>query len=368
MPPTPKGEPGSTFDGDLITAVKAVADLPRDSAVLLVCHVNPDGDALGSMLAFGLGLRSLGFRRVQATFPQPFEVVEPFRFMPGLDLLVAPEAVCPAPALAVSFDAASPSRLGPLVAASAAAATWVVLDHHISNTGFGSLRLVDPNAAATAVVAARFLDALEVELDAGMATCLYVGVATDTGSFKFDVTSAEVLSLAARLVTAGARPGEVARNVFDARPFAAIQLLAAVLDRAALDRSAAGGRGLVSAYATPADLDRFGQQSHVLESFMDVVRTAAEADVACLLKPIAPGEWSVSLRSKGATDVSAVAVALGGGGHRLAAGFTGAGEAADVLAAIRTHLAGAPWLGRPIEDQGVIGDQVAGSPAREGRQ
>jgi phosphoesterase RecJ-like protein len=148
-----------------------------------------------------------------------------------------------------------------------------------------------------------------------------------------------VLELAARLVTAGVRPAEVALHVFDTRPFAAIGLLAAVVGRSELDPSAAHGLGLVWTYATVADLERYQQPGHVLESFMDVIRTAAEADVACLVKPAGPDRWSVSLRSRGATDVGAVAIALGGGGHRLAAGFTATGEVADVMAAVWSRLA-----------------------------
>lgn len=325
---------------ELSLAAAMLGGASRDAVVLLACHISPDGDALGSMLAFGLGLRRLGFTEVYASFPEPFEVTDVFRFMPGLDLLVRPSDVPAKPDIGVSFDAASESRLGELIGPLAAAPEWIVLDHHASNTGFGSLRLVDPAAAATAVIAARLLDRLGVDLDREIATCLYVGVVTDTGSFKFDTTTPEVLALAGRLVEAGVRPADVARRVFDTRPFAAIQLLSDVLSRAELDLSAAGGRGLVSAYATPADLERHGQTAYALESFMDVVRTAAEADVACLVKPFAPGRWVVSLRSKGATDVGAVAVALGGGGHRLAAGFTAHGDVAAILAAVRRQLDG----------------------------
>ena len=329
----------STFDTQLDLATQAIRQADRDGAVLLVCHVNPDGDALGSMLAFGLGLRRLGFTSIQATFPEPYHLAEPFRFLPGLDLLSAPADVTPKPELAVSFDAASPSRLGELLPACEAAPCWVMLDHHASNPGFGSVPLLDPAAAATALVVARLLDRLGVPIDPDLATCLYVGLATDTGSFRYDTTTAEVLELAARLVTAGVRPAEVAQHVFDTRPFAAIGLLAAVVGRSVLDPSAAHGRGLVWTYATAADLERYQQPGHVLESFMDVIRTAAEADVACLVKPAGPDRWSVSLRSRGATDVAAVAVALGGGGHRLAAGFTATGEVADVMAAVRARLA-----------------------------
>lgn len=316
----------------------AVARAPRDSVVLLACHVYPDGDALGSMLGFGLGLRQLGFTDVQASYPEPFELPAVLRFLPGLDLLVAPADVPARPDLAVSFDAASADRLGDLVPALAAAPTWVVVDHHASNAGFGSLPLVEPAAAATAVLAADVLDRLGVVLDREIATCLYTGLVTDTGSFRFDTTSAEVLALAARLVSAGARPAEVAREVFDTRPFAAVRLLAEVLARAELYPAALDGRGLVTAYATEADLRRHGQTGQVLEGFMDVVRTVAEADVACLAKPTGPDTWTVSLRSRGATDVAAVAVALGGGGHRLAAGFTARGGPVDVFTAVQDQL------------------------------
>jgi phosphoesterase RecJ-like protein len=319
-------------------AAAIIAGAPRDAVVVLACHVSPDGDALGSMLGFGLGLRGLGFTEVYASFPEPFEVADVFGFLPGLDLLVPPARMPAKPDLGLSFDAASAARLGELAAPLGAAPEWIVLDHHASNTGFGSVRLVDPGAAATAVVAARLLDRLGVDLDLEIATCLYVGIATDTGSFKFDATTPETLMLAARLVEAGVRPADMARRLFDTRPFAAIQLLADVLSRAELDRSAACGRGLVSTFATGEDLVRHGQTAHVLESFMDVVRTAGEADVACLVKPAGPGRWSVSLRSRGATDVAAVAVALGGGGHRLAAGFTGYGDVSEILAAVRQQL------------------------------
>jgi phosphoesterase RecJ-like protein len=343
----------STLDSSLAAAAKVVMQLPRDAPILLCCHVNPDGDALGSMLGFGLGLRALGFSNVRGSFPEPYAVVETFQFLPGLDLLVPPDIAPRHPELAASFDAASPGRLGVLTEACQAAPTWIALDHHASYTGFGSLRLVDPDAAATAVVAIRLLDELGVDLDAEMATCFYVAIATDTGSFRFDATTGEVLALATRLVEAGAEPSQIARHVFDTRSFDAVRLLGTVLDRAELEPAAGGGRGLVTAYATIADLSRYGQPPHVLESFMDILRTTSEADVACLIKPAAEGEWTVSLRSKGATDVAAMAVALGGGGHRLASGFTGFGEVDDVLAAVRSQLDAAPWLWPvPVKDQG----------------
>ena len=308
--------------------------------MLLACHVNPDGDALGSMLGFGLGLRTLGFTAVQASFPGRMEVPEPFATLPGRELLVPAEETVREPALLVSFDAASASRLGELAERIETAKLTLVLDHHASYTGFGTVHLVDPAAAATSVVAEALLTRLGVTLDASIAECLYVALVTDTGSFKFDMTTPAVHQLAARLLATGIRPADISRRVFDSRPFGAVRLHGDVLSRVQLEPEAAGGRGLAWTWATLEDLRRYDQRPYVLEPLIDSVRCIAEADVCCLVKQVAPGEWAVSLRSKGAIDVGAVAVALGGGGHRLAAGFTGYGEVGDVMAAIRAHLPG----------------------------
>ncbi|MEH1013817.1 bifunctional oligoribonuclease/PAP phosphatase NrnA [Micromonospora sp. CPCC 206060] len=328
-------------EADWAAAVAAVRDLPEDPEVLLICHVNPDGDALGSMLGFGLGLRRLGIRRLQATFPGPPEVPEPLRGLPGAELLVPADRVYPAPDLVICFDAASESRLGELLDRLDTAGTSVVLDHHASNTRFGAVPVVDPAAAATSVVAEELLDRLGVPLDAAIAECFYVALATDTGSFRFAATTPAVHLMAARLLATGIDPGVISRRIFDTRPFGAVRLYGDVLGRARLEPASAAGLGLVWTYATLDDLARHDQRPYVLEPLIDSVRCAAEADVSCVVKQVAPGEWAVSMRSKGRVDVSRVAVALGGGGHRFAAGFTGHGTADEVVDRIREQLDGA---------------------------
>jgi bifunctional oligoribonuclease and PAP phosphatase NrnA len=323
---------------DWIRAVAAVRTLPPTAPILLACHVNPDGDALGSMLGFGLGLRRLGYAAVHASFPGPLEVPEPLRSLPGLDLLVASTAVAPEPHLVVSFDAATPARLGELAPYLDAAPESLVLDHHASNVGFGRINLVDPAAAATAVIAEQLLDRLGVPLDVEIAECLYVALATDTGSFKFDTSTPAVHAFAGRLIATGIPVGAISRRIFDTRPYGAVRLFGEVLGRTELEPRAAGGRGLVWTYATLTDLERHEQRPYVLEALIDSVRCVAEADVACVVKQVRPAEWAVSLRSKGGVDVSRVAVALGGGGHRLAAGFTAYGGLDDVLGALHWQL------------------------------
>lgn len=331
--------PAAPTEQEWAAAVTAIEELAPAGRVLLVCHVNPDGDALGSMLGTALGLRRLGVRHLQATFPGPFEVPEPFAQMPGLDLLVPEEQAYGDPDLVIFFDAAAESRLGGLVDRIRRARTTLVLDHHASNTRFAGVNLVDAEAAATSVVAEGLLARLGVALDPQIAECLYVALATDTGSFKFDMTTPRVHEMAARLLATGISPGDISRRIFDSRPFGAMKLFADVLGRAELDMAAADGHGMVWTYATLDDLARHGQRPYVLDALIDPVRCVADTDVSVVLKQTAEvDDWAVSLRSKGAVDVSAVAVALGGGGHRLAAGFTGHGSADDVIGAIRAQL------------------------------
>jgi phosphoesterase RecJ-like protein len=143
--------------------------------------------------------------------------------------------------------------------------------------------------------------------------------------------------LAARLLATGIPVGEISRRLFDTRPFGAVRLFGEAMGRARLEPD---GVGFVWTYATLEDLRRFEQRPAVLEALIDSVRCVAEADVSCVVKQVATREWTVSLRSKGAVDVSAIATALGGGGHKFAAGFTGHGSVEDVVESIRDRLRG----------------------------
>jgi phosphoesterase RecJ-like protein len=337
-PGRPDGTPSGPTDAEWAAAVAVIRELGPTGKVLLVCHLNPDGDALGSMLGTALGLDHLGVRDLQCTFPGPFEVPAPYTELPGVDLLVPESRAWPDPDLVICFDAAAESRLGALIDRVERSRASVVLDHHASNTRFGGTNLVDPDAAATSMVAEELLHRLGVPIDRRIAECLYVALATDTGSFKFDMTTPRVHEMAARMLATGISPGDISRRTFDNRPFEAIKLFGEVLGRAQLDMAAAGGHGMVWTYATLDDLERHGQRPYVLDALIDPVRCVAEADVSIVVKQTAAGEWAVSLRSKGAVDVSRVAVALGGGGHRLAAGFTGFGEPADVVRTVREQL------------------------------
>lgn len=307
----------------------AVSALRQGQSVLLIAHVTPDADALGSALALGLALRTLG-KRVQVSVGEPgFTVPPSLGFLPGLELVVPPEDVL-IPDIVVTCDTASVERLGVLADAVGTAGQCIAIDHHPTFTGFGSVHVVDPDAPATAALALRLIDLLDVPLDRDIAGAVYAGLATDTGSFKFHSTSADTLRIAARLFDAGIDHSTLARLLFDDEPFAALQVLGRALGRAVLVPSAARGLGLV--YTSVAASDRPDLPELAMERIIDTMRRTSEAEIAAVFKQTDEGVWKGSLRSKSAVNVGDVARSLGGGGHTYAAGYTG-GRDLDAMVA-----------------------------------
>ncbi|MEV0590927.1 DHH family phosphoesterase [Nonomuraea cavernae] len=300
--------------------------------IALACHVAPDGDALGSMLATGFALRSMGKRVVGSFGDRHFAVPRLLRFLPGQDMLAPPEDYPAAPELMMTFDSPSAERLGLLGPSVAAAREVIVVDHHLSNTGFGTVGLVDPGAAATAMLAEQLIYRLGGTLDRDIATCLYTGLVTDTGSFRHSSTTPAAHEMAARLVATGLRTDEIARELWDRSPFGYLKVLAAALDRVELCD------GLVWTYVTRVDRAAYGLPYSEIEGIIDIVRRTDDAEVAVVLKEDDEGAWQVSTRSKGTADVGALCAAMGGGGHRNAAGFTSHQSVDDTIGAFRRLL------------------------------
>jgi bifunctional oligoribonuclease and PAP phosphatase NrnA len=307
-------------------------------AVALACHVSPDGDALGSMLGFGLALRRAGTEVVASFGDRDFTVPRLLHFLPGRELLVEPSAYPAEPSLMITFDASTMDRLGLLVPHAGKAEELVVVDHHVSNTGFGSVNLVDPSAAATTMLVEELIHRLGLTIDQDVATCLYTGLVTDTGSFRYSGTTPAAHAMAGRLVAAGLRTDEIARQLWDRSPFAYLRVLGAALDRVVLEPAQAGGHGIVWTFVTRADRAAHGLPYDEVEGVIDVVRRVDEADVAVVLKEADDGVWNVSTRSKGAVDVGRACTALGGGGHPSAAGFSSQVSPEETMVALRAHL------------------------------
>lgn len=296
---------------------RAADVISKASRLALACHVSPDGDALGSMLGLFHLLRAAG-RDVVASFPAPFEVAPHYRDLPGLELLVAPGDFPAEPEVMITFDCGSLARLGDLGHAAKAAGELIVLDHHVSNDRFGSINVIDPDAAATAVVVRRLAERLGLPLQRDAAFCLYAALVCDTGRFQYDTTTPAVFRLAAELAEFDLPISTLSRHLFEEHRFAYLRLVADVLAHAQLDES----RRFVWAAVRNADLERHGVTIDEAEGLIDIVRRTGEAEVSAVCKEEPSGRVRVSLRSLGAVDVSRIAASEGGGGHRFAAGFT----------------------------------------------
>ncbi|MCC3312067.1 DHH family phosphoesterase [Nocardia africana] len=333
-----------------MTAVTSSADpaaavevLAAARSVTVLCHVQPDADTVGSGLALAQVLHRRGVP-VQVSFAEPAELPASMRSLPGVQFLVPAEQVAERVDLLVTVDCGSVGRLGALADRIDGAATTLVIDHHRSNTRFGDVNLIDETAESTTSVLARLFDVWGEEIDRDIAHCLFAGLVTDTGCFRWGGPGTHLL--ADRLLATGIDGAGITRTLMDTHPFGWLPMLSRVLGSARLEPRAAGGAGLVYAFVRSDDSD--GLRSEEVESVIDVVRTTAEADVAAVFKQSRTdaGSWTVSLRSRDsgvgtgdAVDVARVATGLGGGGHRYAAGYTTHGTPENVVDDLLAELA-----------------------------
>ena len=318
---------------DTATLSDAAAAISGAQTIALACHVNPDGDALGSMLGLFHVLRAAGCN-VVASFSNPFVVAPHYRELPGLELLTAPEDFPPEPEVMVTFDCGSMNRLGDLEPSAKAAHELIVIDHHISNDRYGTINLVEPDAAASGWVVMQLVDQLRLALNQDAAVCLYAALVCDTGRFQYETTTPEVFDMARRLTEYDVPVSRLSRTLFEEHRFAYLKLLGEALENAELVRE----QRFVWTAITQDMLTRHGVEMEEIEGLIDILRRASEAEVTCVLKEEVDGDVRVSLRSLGAVDVRRIAEAHGGGGHRFAAGFTSEMDIPTVVARIRAAL------------------------------
>jgi phosphoesterase RecJ-like protein len=319
--------------GARVDAVGAAELLSAATTIAVVCHVHPDADTIGAGLALALVLEACD-KRVEVGFAAPATLPESLSSLPGCHLLVSPEVMRRDVDLVVTVDVPSVKRLGSLRDLAADGQELLVIDHHASNDLFGTANFVDLSADSTTMLIAEILDAWEKPIDRGVAHCIYAGLTTDTGSFRW--ASARALRLAARLVDVGVDNAAISRTLMDTHPFVWLPLLSRVLGSAQLVPEAVSGRGLV--YAVVDNRDWVSSRPEEVESIVDIVRTTQQAEVAAVFKEVDPQQWSVSMRAKKDVDLSVVASEFGGGGHRLAAGYSTTGSIDDVVASLRAAL------------------------------
>ena len=294
------------------TRAKILQVLKERMSFAVACHENPDGDALGSVLGLSLGLLQLG-KRVQALSADP--VPRMYEFLPSSQLITT--AVPEGPIeIGIALDCDGSGRMRTMEKTICAAEIVIDIDHHASKHVFGDLVFVDPSAAATSAIVLGLLRDLQVQITADIATCLYCGLGTDTGLFRFQNTSAEALRAAADLVEAGADPAAVAQKAYVGKPRSSL----ALLGRALADLRCHADGAIAVATLSLDDFRAAGALPEETEGIVDHLKTCEGVRVAVLLREEPSGEVRCSLRATDGTDVAVIAVEQGGGGHRAAAG------------------------------------------------
>jgi phosphoesterase RecJ-like protein len=318
---------------ELDAVVEAIRSHDR---FLVTTHENPDGDALGSILAMRLGLEQLGkdgYLYLSGIIPLPHEYA--FMHLDGLSRDLPGDA---GERVVLALDCANVRRLGPDPSFVEKAPLVLDIDHHHDNTLFGHVNLVVGQASSTGEILYDLFRELGVTTTPEIAEALYIALVTDTGRFQYTNTTPKALRIAAELVEAGANVHQVFQDVYENVAFAKLKLLARALEKA---RVYEGGRLIV------ADLDRSdfaaaGAEEPFAEGIIDYLRAVEGAEIVALIRepPTQNGPTRrVSLRTRGtAVDVSAIARKSGGGGHRQAAGFSSEDSTDEIVDFIRREF------------------------------
>jgi phosphoesterase RecJ-like protein len=305
---------------------------------LMLGHVHPDADVLGTLLALGQALEA---RDWTVHYGGPHPAPESLRFLPGIDRYARLAAVPDPLDVVILTDCPNPDRTeGLLTRARQAGGSVVNIDHHHDNRRYGEVNWVEPRAAATGEMVYALLGALGVPLTRAIATNLFTAIHVDTGSFRYSNVTPETFHIASALMRAGADPAFVSSQLYERRSARALRLLSETLARVEMSPD-----GRVAWLALPAGA--VPEAFIEAEDLVNYPRSVDSVRVACLLRE-RDGGVKVSLRGKGDVDVSRIAARFGGGGHPNAAGCTVAGTleqaTRSVLAAVRAAL-GAPGRG-----------------------
>jgi bifunctional oligoribonuclease and PAP phosphatase NrnA len=295
---------------------------------VLSSHARPDGDAIGSQLAMAYALDALG-KRVTLVNRDP--VPSPLKPFPGTDRIIVAERADGEFDASMIMECSSLERTG---VAGLDRTVVINIDHHQGNTGYGTINWFDPSAAACAEMVYDLIVALGVPLTPAIATHLYVGILTDTGSFHYSGITSRTFDICRILVEAGVDPPRVARAVFDSNTLGRLRLFGSVLSGIELAHE---GRVAVMR-VDQAMASGAGGTYEDTEGLINLPLTVKEIRASVFFKEMGPGDYRVSLRSKGSIDVAAVARGFGGGGHKNAAGCSVRGDYPSARATILEAL------------------------------
>lgn len=298
----------------LNTLVRVVNELiAKRQPVLITTHEAPDGDCIGSALALALALRQKGLK-VSVVNKDP--VPETLTFLAGSQEVLLPASLSTEFEVAIIVDCTDLGRLG--FELPQGETQLINIDHHVSNTSFGTYNYVNPKASATGEIIYNLLKEIDVEIRPDIATALYTSLVTDSGSFQYENTSPETLRIAAELLENGAETNIIRQYLWENKPLPAIKALQAALN--SLTTAADGKLAWVA--LDMKSIAAIGASNEHLEGLVNYPRSIAGVEVGMFFKEVEPQKIKVSLRSKQYVDVNALAQKFDGGGHRRAAGCT----------------------------------------------
>jgi phosphoesterase RecJ-like protein len=317
------------------SAVEIAAAIRRHDAFLLTSHARPDGDAIGSQLAMAFALDALGkqVRLVNKDAPPAT-----FASFPGIDRIQILPAAPVLPGLPPDAEATIVMECGDLSRPEVAGLerpAILNIDHHVGNTMFGTVNWFDGTAAACTEMVADVIDALGVAWTPAIATHLYLGIATDTGGFRHGPITTRTFGICARIAATGVSPAGLSREIFDSFGVGRIRLTGAILNAMELHH----GNRVAVLYYDDDILAACGATSDDTDGLVNLPLGAKDVLAVALVRKQTDTQYRVSMRSKGAVNVRAVAVQHGGGGHVNASACSVAGSRASVTAAIVDAIA-----------------------------
>ncbi len=296
--------------------------IKESQRIFIASHAEPDGDCVGSLLALGL---ALGKSDKTVTLFNSSPIPAVYRFLPGVEKIVRDIEEAAVYDLAIILDCGDIARVGEASSVVDQIPIVVNIDHHVSNTGFGHLQLIDTHACATAEIVYRMITALGIAFDKAIATSIYLGILTDTGSFRFSNTNRAAFAICKAMTDIGVEPYNVAQRVFGTYSLGRIKLLNMALN--SIEISENGKLSLMT--VSRSMLNATGTSSEDIDGLINYARRIEDVKVAALLHEIKNGvgkfanmnKYHVSLRSDSTVDVAKIASKFGGGGHSSAAGF-----------------------------------------------
>lgn len=325
-------------DPILNATIEQVGEVLRNHhSFVILSHVRPDGDAIGSQLGLGFALMAAG---KSVRLVNEDGLPENLAFLAGSEKIETPPADPLEVEIAIALDTATRPRLGErALHAASKAKLWLNIDHHISNPKYGDLNLIDSTSPATGQIIYQIITSLGLPLPAESRDAIYVAVSTDTGSFQYPSTTAATYDMAADLIRRGLDVGTINSNTYDEHPYRRVELMRALLNT--LQVSADGSVASWELHdQTRADLALRPEDS---EGLIDIIRAIRGVRVAVFFEELPDGKIRISMRSKDLrVNVCEIAMQFGGGGHALAAGIRMAGPIAEarakVLAAIERAI------------------------------